>query len=177
MVTSNQTAAQIEFEELVSSHYQALYQFAFSLTRSESDASDLTQQTFYVFAVKGHQLRDHTKAKTWLFTTLHRQFLEACRRQIRFPHFEFTDVDSELPTISPERLTQSDSMQVLRALSRVDHIYQSAVSLFYLEECSYKEVAEILRVPIGTVKSRIARGLAQLQKLLMDRTTFPTSQA
>src|SRR5512134_3657493 len=55
------------FETLVSEHYEPLYRFALSLTRAESDAADLTQQTFYVWATKGHQLRDASKVKAWLF--------------------------------------------------------------------------------------------------------------
>ena len=74
----------LDFESLVNSYYQALYRFALSLTRSEADAGDLTRQTFYLGAVKGHHLRDATKVKTWLFTTLHRQFLEHGRKQGRF---------------------------------------------------------------------------------------------
>lgn len=158
----------VDFESLVASYYRALYQFAFSLTRSESDSCDLTQQTFYVWATKGHQLRDTTKVKSWLFTTLHREFLESRRRQTRFPHYEISQVDSELPTVDPARVNQLDSSQVLQALGRVDEVYQAPVALFYLESCSYKEIAEILEVPMGTVKSRIARGVAQLQRSLMD---------
>jgi RNA polymerase sigma-70 factor (ECF subfamily) len=171
-LTCNGVSAGVSFEELVNDHYRALYQFAFSLTRSESDASDLTQETFYVWATKGHQLRDSAKAKTWLFTTLHRQFLESRRRQTRFPHIELDEAHSELPTISPARIMKMDSAQVLRALSSVDQVYQSAVSLFYLEDCSYKQIADVLGIPIGTVKSRIARGLTQLQKLLADRAAL-----
>jgi RNA polymerase sigma-70 factor, ECF subfamily len=55
---------------------------------------------------------------------------------------------------------------VLEALAKVDEIYQAPVALFYLEDCPYKEIAEILDIPIGTVKSRMARGIAQLQSIL-----------
>jgi RNA polymerase sigma-70 factor (ECF subfamily) len=55
---------------------------------------------------------------------------------------------------------------VLEALARVDEVYQAPVALFYLQDCSYKEIADILEVPIGTVKSRMARGLSQLHSLL-----------
>src|SRR5437867_4227654 len=75
-----------QFEAIVCEHYEPLFRFAISLTREESDARDLTQQTFYVWATKGHQLRDISKVKTWLFTTLHRTFLETRRRQLRFSH-------------------------------------------------------------------------------------------
>src|SRR5206468_2870644 len=141
-----------------------LYKFAYSLTQGEAEACDLTQQTFYVWATKGHQLRDVSKVKTWLFTTLHREFLESRRRQTRFPHYELSEVEPELPTISPARVNQLDCAQVLQALARVDQVYQAPVALFYLEDYSYKEIAVILDVPLGTVKSRIARGIAQLQK-------------
>jgi len=156
-----------EFGELAAQHYERLYKFAFSLTRAEADASDLTQQTFYLWATKGHQLRDRSKVKTWLFTTLHRIFLEARRRQTRFPHRSLDEVAPEdLPASSPLSDDQMDSAQVLRALALVDEVYQGAVALFYLEDCSHREIAEILEVAEGTVKSRIARGITQLRHLM-----------
>ena len=157
----------LDFESLVSRYYSSLYQFAFSLTRTYTEASDLTQQTFYVWATKGHQLRDVSKVKTWLFTTLHREFLEKQRRQTRFPHFELNQIDGELPNISPEMVNRLDSRTVLQALARVDASYQAPLALFYLEDHSYKEIAEILEVPLGTVKSRLSRGIAQLQQILV----------
>src|SRR6476620_7199080 len=115
----------LEFESLVGRYYRSLYKFAYSLTQSESDACDLTQQTFYVWATKGHQLRDESKVKSWLFTTLHREFLETRRRQTRFPHYELNQVGAELPPVSPARLNQLDASQVLEALARVDEIYRA----------------------------------------------------
>src|SRR5215469_10320994 len=156
----------LNFDSVVARFYEPLYQFAFSLTRVEADACDLTQQTFYVWATKGHQLRDATKVKTWLFTTLHRAFLESRRRQARFPHYELDEVPLDLPTLSPATVNQLDSAQVLQALTKVDEIYQAPVALFYLEDLKYKEIYEILDIPIGTDKSRIARGIAQLQSIL-----------
>src|SRR5437764_14184811 len=133
----------LNFESVVASYYEPLYQFAFGLTRAEADACDLTQQTFYVWATKGHQLRDQTKVKTWLFTTLHRAFLESRRRQTRFPHYELSEVPLELPSLSPTLANQLDSAHVVEALGKVDDIYQAPVALFYLEDCSYREIAEI----------------------------------
>src|SRR5437867_3252149 len=140
-----------QFEALVSEHYESLYRFAMSLTRAESDAQDLTQHTFYIWAKKGHQLRDISKVKTWLFTTLHRAFLEARRRQTRFPHHELEEVSEQLPAFYPELANHLDASQVLSALARVDEVYQGAVALFYLEDCSYKDITAILEVPIGKI--------------------------
>lgn len=164
-------ASELNFESLVARYYEPLYQFAFSLSRNEAEACDLTQQTFYVWANKGHQLRDATKVKTWLFTTLHRQFLESRRRATHFPHNELESAAAELPAIQPPHFNQLDAVQVLHALAKVDEIFQAPVALFYLQDCSYNEIAEILAVPLGTVKSRIARGIAQLQKLLSDEAS------
>ena len=61
---------QVDFEQLVDQQYAPLYRFALSLAKSEADAADLTQQTFFLWASKGDQLRDSSKAKAWLFTTL-----------------------------------------------------------------------------------------------------------
>jgi RNA polymerase sigma-70 factor (ECF subfamily) len=159
-------SSDLDFESLVNLYYQALYRFAFSLTRSEADACDLTQQTFYLWAAKGHQLRDSAKVKSWLFTTLHREFLEKIRKQTRFPHHELSQMSEELPNISPELVNQLDTAALVKSLEQLDELFQAPLALFYLEDYSYKEIAEILDIPLGTVKSRIFRGLAQLQQIL-----------
>ena len=164
-------AEAVEFEKLVARYYEPLYQFAFSLARDEADACDLTQQTFCVWAAKGHQLRDASKVKTWLFTTLHREFLGTRRRQTRFPHVELERAAAELPVVSPVTANRLDAGHVLEALASLDEIYQAPVALFYLQDCSYNEIAEILDVPLGTVKSRLARGLGRLHELLSGNNT------
>lgn len=155
-----------EFEKLVDLHYASLYRFAFSLTRREDEACDLTQQTFWIWAEKGHQLRDRTKVKSWLFTTLHREFLARHRKIVRVPEVEWSDDCSDLPENAPLPFENADHPAVLRALAQIDETFQSAVALFYLEDYTQQEIAEILKVPLGTVKSRISRGIVQLQQLL-----------
>ena len=157
-----------QFEAIVRDYYEPLFRFAMSLMRVESDACDLTQQTFYVWATKGHQLRDISKVKTWLFTTLHREFLASRRRLSRFVHHHMEDVAEELPAISPMQFDQADSSQVLSALASLDEIHQAPVALFYLEDCAYKDIAAILDLPLGTVKSRIARGIVRLREILLS---------
>lgn len=159
---------ELAFDNLVAQFYGPLYQFAFGLTRSEADASDLTQQTFYIWATKGHQLRDGSKVKTWLFTTLHREFLNLRRKVVRFPHHELTEMEHELPTITPGMVNALDAHRIVELLGQVAEPYQAPLTLFYLEDCSYKEIAEILGVPLGTVQSRISRGMAQLQNLVLN---------
>src|SRR5438094_1722681 len=128
MSHTEESAKRPDFEGLVEHYYRPLYQFAVSLTQSESDACDLTQQTFYIWATKGHQLRDASKVKSWLFTTLHREFLESRRRQKRFPHYEISQMEQELPPISPARVNQLASAQVVQALVRVDAVYEAPVA-------------------------------------------------
>ena len=159
-------AEHLDFDGLVTAYYAMLYQFAFSLTRDEAEACDLAQQTFCIWAEKGHQLRDKTKVKTWLFTTLHREFLGSRRRESRFPHLELESATAELPSVTPPSVNQLDAAQLMQALARLDEIYQAPVALFYLQDHSYNEIAEILDVPLGTVKSRLTRGLDRLHHLL-----------
>jgi RNA polymerase sigma-70 factor, ECF subfamily len=166
-------AESLDFEDLVARYYGPLYQFAFSLARDESDACDLTQQTFCIWAAKGHQLRDASKVKTWLFTTLHREFLGIRRKQTRFPHVELDQAEPELPVVSPATISRHDTAHVLAELGRLDEVYQAPVALFYLQDCSYNEIAEILQVPLGTVKSRLSRGIGRLQELLGGETAGP----
>jgi RNA polymerase sigma factor (sigma-70 family) len=162
----NNRGGRLDFEELVEAYYRPLYKFALSLTQSEADASDLTQDTFLTWRMKGQQLRDASKVRAWLFTTLHRAFLQNKRRETRFPHFMLDEMDPELPWISPADLSQLDTADLLKALAKMDDSFRAPLALFYLQDCPYKEIARILGVPLGTVKSRIARGIAQLQKHL-----------
>ncbi len=104
----------VDFEGLVQRYYTGLYQFALSLSHSEADACDLTQQTFYVWAV--------------------------------------------------ERLDWSTLVQYF---AQIEERYRAPLVLFYLEDHSYAEIAEILAVPIGTVMSRLSRGRQKLQALLV----------
>lgn len=157
----------LDFEDLVRLHYGALYRFAVTLTRNEGDAGDLVQETFLVWAEKGHQLQDPARAKPWLFTTLHRLFLQTQRRVTRFPHHELEEVAAELPSIDAALVDRLDTQRVVELLSQVDPQFQAAVALFYLEDSSYAEIAEVLGIPLGTVKSRIARGLGQLKQLVL----------
>src|SRR5215470_15585704 len=160
------------FEQIVSLHYEPLYRFAFSLSGSEADACDLTQQTFYIWAAKGHQLRDSRKVKSWLFTTLHREFLHKRQREVRFPHLELGAAEEDLPEAASGSINSLDAAQVLELLAQVQQPYRAALTLFYLEEYSYKEVAEVLEIPLGTVRSRISRGMEQLQRSFAEPEEF-----
>lgn len=157
---------QPNFEELVEQFSEPLFRFALSLARSAMDAEDLVQQTFLAWAEKGHQLQDGSKVKSWLFTTLHRTHLGGQRRVVRFPHVELDEAEAELPAFEPENVSRLDGEQILKLLGRLDENFQAAVALFYLEDCSYPEIAEMLEIPLGTVKSRIARGVNQLKQLV-----------
>jgi RNA polymerase sigma-70 factor (ECF subfamily) len=165
----------LDFERLVESHHGPLYRFALSLTRNENDAADLVQQTFYLWGAKGHQLVDTSRVKTWLFTTLHREFLSRRRRLTRFPHHELEEVEAELPDTPPVLPDRLDWAVLGACLERLDPLFRGPVALFYLEDYAYNQIAEILDVPLGTVKSRIARGIAQLQRMLVEQQTGPRS--
>ncbi len=145
-----------------------LYRFGFSLIRNQSDAADLTQHAFLTWAKKGHQLRDPSKAKTWLFTTLYREFLAKKRHSERF-----VDVEDDSQFVEPQQIAASivDSLDagiVQQALQALEPRYRAPVTLFYMQQHSYREIAEILEIPIGTVMSRISRGKAELRKKLID---------
>src|ERR1044071_5453382 len=106
--TGSSMRGDLDFEELVREHYAPLHRFALSLAGNGSDAGDLVQQTFYVWASKGHQLDDASKVKSWLFTTLYREFLARERKVVRFPHRELEEARDELPTVPPEPAARPD---------------------------------------------------------------------
>lgn len=156
------------FQQLVDRHYAALYRFALSLSRNADAAADLVQQTFYLWAEKGHQLRDQSKAKSWLFTTLYREYLTTYRRGVKFPQVDLDSAASELPTVASDVLDRLDGPAVVAALAQVEEVYRAPLTLFYLEELSYREIADVLDIPIGTVMSRLSRGKEQLRKQLLE---------
>jgi RNA polymerase sigma-70 factor (ECF subfamily) len=159
------------FPRLVETYYTGLYRFALSLARNASDAGDLTQQTFFIWAKKGHTLRDETKAKTWLFTTLYREFLRLRRQDARTTAIEDLPLtEQELPDVEADVIGRMDAALVLEALQEVAPAFREPLTLFYLQDLSYLEIAEILDVPIGTVMSRLSRGKAQLRTVLAQKT-------
>lgn len=153
-----------EFEELVDTHYQALYRFGYSLSKNADLASDLVQQTFCIWAEKGHQLKDRSKAKTWLFTTLYREFLNLNRKSKRFIDGDTSDLEFALPPVESQSARQIDANRAVTMLGHLDELFRAPLTLFYLQQHSYKEIAAILDIPIGTVMSRISRGKTLLKK-------------
>ncbi len=153
-------------DHLATRHYASLYRFALSLTQNEAEALDLVQQAFYLWAAKGHQLRDASKLKTWLFTTLYREHLAARRRQTRFPQVPLEVLEHEPILASAQTVERLDAEVVLQALSGLDEVFRAPLALFYLEDLSYKQIAEMLDIPAGTVMSRLSRGREQLRRRL-----------
>ncbi len=169
-------SADLEFEKLVKLYYRDLYRFGFSLTGSESDAADLTQETFYIWASKGHQLNNPANVRGWLFTTLHREFLKICRRQKRFADEPIDESAHNLPDVPTDCVNRIDSRTLLRMLREIDEDFHAPLVLYYMEDFSYKEIAHVLAVPLGTVQSRIARAKLQLLRRLSE-TNPPLGKA
>lgn len=156
------------FEQIVNTHYQSLYRFAFSLARGEAQACDLTQETFRKFATKGHQIAEASKVKTWLFTTLYREFIDSHRRDSRLQQLD--DLEHETGSVmAADQADRFDGGLAREALLQLDPVFRAPLVLFYLQDHSYREIADILDVPLGTVMSRISRGRGMLRELLQDR--------
>lgn len=165
-----------DFTRLVDAHYASLFRFALSLTRSTADAADLTQQTFLIWAQRGSTLRNTAKAKTWLFTTLYREFLRHRHRDQRSEPLETSQLEAtQISDIG--FAAESPAGAVMEALQRLDEAYRTPLTLFYLREFSYKEIAELLGLPIGTVMSRLSRGKAQLAAMMAESTRSGSSSA
>ncbi|MFT4176411.1 MAG: RNA polymerase sigma factor [Luteolibacter sp.] len=161
-----------EFAEIVDAYYQALFRFGMSLTRDEDRAADLVQETFCTWAQKGHQLRDRSKAKTWLFTTLHREFLGQRRHAAKFADEPIDETVATTASSEDDSERQLDARRALELLGQLDEVFRAPLALFYLQQHSYKEIAAILDLPIGTVMSRLSRGKEILRKQM---TAEPSS--
>jgi RNA polymerase sigma factor (sigma-70 family) len=157
---------ELDLERIVAELYTPLYRFAFALSRNETQAADLTQETFLILAKQQAQVRDATKIKSWLFTTLRREFLRGLRSQSTHPEVELRPEHQDQLVADSGVLKASDAATVLEALGCVEESYRMVLELFYLADLSYKEIAATLDIPIGTVMSRLSRGKEQLRTLL-----------
>lgn len=158
------SAAPLAVAQLVADHHQALYRYAYRLSGSASDAEDLTQQVFLIAQQKLDQVRDAAGARGWLFAVLRNCYLKTRQKRQALP---IADVDcNELPDKAPE--VPIDGRELQQAIDTLGDEFKFVVMMFYFEHRSYREIAESLDVPIGTVMSRLARAKAHLRHRLAE---------
>lgn len=160
----------LNFNTLVDTYYTSLYQFAYSLAHNKHEAADLVQQTFYIYARKGGGLRQPDKIKTWLFTTLYREFLSMYRKGSRLIAHEPQYLEEVVSVpLNPNMMKSLDGGIAVQALKQVDEIYRVPLVLYFLQEYSYRDIAKILDIPMGTVMSRLSRGKKQLKAYFLRK--------
>jgi RNA polymerase sigma-70 factor, ECF subfamily len=153
-------------QRLVDDHYQSLYRFAYRLTGNAAEAEDLTQETYCKAQANLLQLRDLERAKAWLFKILRNVYLQKARSS-KQQHCLSLEEIGELP----ERSTQSRDIepeQVQNALGELPEGFRTPLVLYYFEDFSYRDIAEQMDIPIGTVMSRLARAKAHLRAQLLQ---------
>jgi RNA polymerase sigma-70 factor, ECF subfamily len=176
-------ADQARFAELAMPYMDALYSAALRMTRKPADAEDLVQET-YLRAYRGFGgFKDGTNLKAWLYKILTNTFINTYRAKKRRP--EETDLDDTedfylyrrlggLEAAAADRTPEAEVLEAIpeaavkEALESLPEQFRMAVLLADVEGFSYKEIADILDVPIGTVMSRLHRGRKALQKTLHD---------
>ncbi len=165
--------ARLDVAQLVADHHQAVYRYAFRLSGSVPDAEDLTQQVFLTAQQKLGQLREVEKAQGWLFAILRNCFLKAQQR--RRP-VAATDLQLDVDTVAAEipHEGEIDQERLQEAINQIPSPFRVVLVMFYFEECSYRQIAEQLEVPIGTVMSRLARAKRHLRSKLFEPRQPPT---
>lgn len=156
----------VSLRQLVEEHYAPLYRYAYRLSGSSADAEDLTQDTFFKAQRSLSQLRDPARARPWLFRILRNAYLHrvrASRQQSCVPLDQVGDLAEPLP----ESLPEVDPEQLQKALNELPEVYRTPIILFYFEGFGYREIAEQMDLPIGTVMSRLSRAKAFLRTRLL----------
>lgn len=151
-------------DDLIQQHHPLLYRYAYRLSGSAEDAEDLTQQTYLIACETLHQLRDPQAAKSWLCTILRRAFLK-----LRKTHHELLPLEDTTEPAQPRNPADFDEEILQQTLGELPEEYRSAVILYYFHELSYKEIAQALEIPLGTVMSRLSRGKSLLKLGLSRR--------
>ncbi len=162
-IETNEPQSDWDYESVVEEWYEHLYRFAFGLAGNGADAADLTQITFAVFLRKAHTIRERSRVKSWLFTTLHRRFLQQRRRAVKWPWLNLDDHNDHLSANNPVPGRGNDIDALMKALQSLKEKFRAPLVMFYLEDISYQEIADILGVPIGTVMSRLYRARQYLR--------------
>ncbi|MCY3538470.1 MAG: sigma-70 family RNA polymerase sigma factor [Acidimicrobiia bacterium] len=176
-------ADKANFEQDALQYAHDLYTSALRLTRNPSDAEDLVQET-YLRAYRGYDgFQEGTNLRAWLYRIQKNTFINRYRRKQRRPHeVELDEVEDlylykRIASTETGRATRSAEDEVFEALegsdvqNAIDKLprkYRMAVLMADIQGFSYKEIAEMLEVPVGTVMSRLHRGRRALQKLLWD---------
>jgi RNA polymerase sigma-70 factor (ECF subfamily) len=156
--------SQVDIANLVAEHHRAVYQYAFRLTGSVPDAEDLTQHVFLAAHRNIAKLRNIGSVRGWLYTILRNRFLKEKQRRWPLPAADLQfDMDA-VPDIPPAETIDQERLQ--EALNQLPDASRVVLVMFYFEESSYREIAEQLRLPIGTVMSRLARAKARLRAVL-----------
>ncbi|MBM3998404.1 MAG: sigma-70 family RNA polymerase sigma factor [Planctomycetes bacterium] len=164
-------------ERLIREHHGELYRYAFRLSGSQADAEDITQQVFLSVCGKLDQLRDEGKVRGWMFAIARTCFLKSRRRIRPMP---VSDIDLEIDLfVDPQTTVEDwdiegiDGESLTAALGQLHDETRVMLAMFYFEEASYREIAEALGIPAGTVMSRLSRAKEKLRRLLVGgRRTF-----
>lgn len=161
---AGQCGQTLDITTLVTEHHAAVYRYAFRLTGSQTDAEDLVQQGFLLACQRLDQLREPSRAVGWLMTIVRNCFLKNKRRT------RPTEVLVEEPLGPDEEEFPQwvDPEQLQAALQQLPEDARVILLMYFFEDCSYKEIAESLEVPIGTVMSRLSRAKSRLRQLLDD---------
>ena len=173
--------ARTDIERLVAEHHYAVYRYAYRLAGSTADAEDLTQQVFLVAQQKLSQLKHVKNARGWLFAILRNSFLRSRQQFAPVPVATLKlDIDS-IPMEIPNE-DEIDRERLQAALNELSDEFRVVLVMFYFEECSYREIAQSLGVPMGTVMSRLARAKGHLRAKLFksglpEATTAQSSTA
>jgi RNA polymerase sigma-70 factor (ECF subfamily) len=160
--------------ELVERHYAQLFRYAYRLSGSNADAEDLTQNAFLTAQAKWEQLREEASARSWLFTIVRNAYL----KQLRSPTFVSAGELDALPAndVLPDKFEDFDGEQLQNVLNDLSEEFRSPLILYYFDDFSYKEIAEHMGVPIGTVMSRLARAKAYLRSRLSTHEMSSASE-
>jgi RNA polymerase sigma-70 factor (ECF subfamily) len=158
--------------DLIREFAAPLYRYAFRLAGQASDAEDLVQQTFLVAQQKLHQLREAERVSAWLYAVLRSCFLKSRRKAIPQTLEDSFALDSlaDLPA-DDDSNAWLDREALQLALAELPDEFKIVVLMFYFEDLSYKDIADQLEIPIGTVMSRLSRGKAHLRRRLATSQT------
>jgi RNA polymerase sigma-70 factor (ECF subfamily) len=162
------------FATLVERYDRAVYHLAYRTVRDAEEARDVAQEAFFKAFRSLRTFKPGAKFSTWIFSIAYHACCDRLSRRRRYSSEEFPERADPTPGPETQAIAADEARRLRAAIEALPEKYRTAITLYHLQGRQYEEIAQVLGIPLGTVKTHLFRAKEQLRKLLNDERTEET---